>query len=268
MFQKIRVRFFFICFSLFAINVWAQNEITYESISSCITLVPTLSVEQAREKAIQEVKVKALQESGISELITNDQYLAVSISDNNNNEKYYESTFSEIRGEISSFTLNNFTQTIGEGGEILICADANVSIIKYDDYERNGPKVEVSGIRNRYKSLELLDFTVRANKDGYIWIFLVDNNENYTLLFPENPKQMNVIFKDKSISLPNEEVYWQLNTNEIIEEKNSILIVVSDENIPISSATITNFNNWATWYKKLDYRKKNKYIFNFTIYNP
>ena len=185
-----------------------------------------------------------------------------------NTDKYYESTFSDLRGEVSAFSLLKFTQSIGEGGEILICAHANVSVIKYDELEREGPKVQVLGLQNRYQSSDLLSFNLSVNQDGYFWVFLIDDQENYSLLYPTNQNQDNFILKDNNKFLPGSSVYWQLNTNGKAEEKNALLVVGHHENIPINAEAISNFNDWANWYKELDHRKKSKQIFNFIIYRP
>ena len=268
MFQQTKRLFLFSCFTLLSISSWAQKEIHFDSISTCSVLEPSSSVETTREKAIQALKVKALQDAGVAELITSNQYLEVNNNEVSNKDKYYESTFSDLRGEVSAFALLNFSQSIGEGGEILICAHANVSVIKYDELDREGPKIQVLGLQNRYQSSDRLSFNLSINQDGYFWVFLIDDQENYSLLYPTAQKQDNFILKDKRISLPGDAVYWQLNTNGVSEEKNALLIIGHHENIAISPETVSNFNDWASWYKKLDYRKKSKQVFNFIIYRP
>jgi len=143
-----------------------------------------------------------------------------------------------------------------------------VSVIKYDELEREGPKVQVLGIQNRYQSSDLLSFNLSVNQDGYFWVFLIDDQENYSLLYPTNQNQDNFILKDNNKFLPGSSVYWQLNTNGKAEEKNALLVVGHHENIPINAEAISDFNDWAKWYKELDYIKKSKQIFNFIIYRP
>ena len=266
--QTTKKLFFIGCFTLWSLCSWGQNEIHFESISTCAVLEASSSIEATRKKAIQALKVKALQDAGVAELITSNQYLEVNNNEVSNTDKYYESTFSDLRGEVSAFSLLKFTQSIGEGGEILICAHANVSVIKYEELERVGPKFQVLGLQNRYKSLERLSFNLSVNQDGYFWVFLIDDQENYSLLYPTNQNHDNFILKDNSKLLPGSTVYWQLNTNGKAEEKNALLVVGHHENIPINAKAISDFNDWAKWYKELDYIKKSKQIFNFIIYRP
>jgi len=268
MYQTTKKLFFVGCFTLWSVYSWGQKEIHFESISTCAVLEASSSVETTRKKAIQALKVKALQDAGVAELITSNQYLEVNNNELSNTDKYYESTFSDLRGEVSAFSLLKFTQSIGEGGEILICAHANVSVIKYEELERVGPKFQVLGLQNRYKSLERLSFNLSVNQDGYFWVFLIDDQENYSLLYPTNQNQDNFILKDNRKLLPGSSVYWQLNTNGKAEEKNALLVVGHHENIPINANAISNFNDWAKWYKELNHRKKSKQLFNFIIYRP
>jgi len=262
--KKALLLVFFLCYSI----VYAQKEISFEKLVSCEVLNPNSSIEETREKAVIALKILALQKAGISEIITSNQYLEVKNNPITNSDAYYESTFSDLQGEISFFSPVGFEQKIGEAGEILICVSANVSVIKYEDMEREIPSVQSIGINSKYKNNELLNFKIASTKKAYCWVFFVDEKENYTLLFPTNDKQNHLITPGIFLELPDKTVKWVLNTTSADQEKNSILIVTHPSDIPVKNNSVNNFNSWANWYKQLDFRKKTKQIFNFLIYAP
>ena len=262
-------RFFLFLFCLNGLSSYGQKEVSFKEISTCEVLSNKSSVAKTRSKALTAIKVMALQKAGVSEIITSNQYLEVENSSIVQSDAFYESTFSDIKGEISSFEILGFDQHIGEAGEILICAKAKVSVIKYDDLERDISPLNVTGINTRYKSNENLSFQVTSSKETYFWIFLIDEQQNYILLYPTKAPENNLIKPYNSLTIPdNSKEKWSLSTSKSDEEKNSILIVTHNTNISADKNTISDFNSWAKWYKKLNYKNKTKQIFNLIIFDP
>jgi hypothetical protein len=68
-----------------------------------------------------------------------------------NKDKFYESTSSDIKGEVVKFDLIGYTQTVGSTGEILICAQAKVDVLKHDLQRNNIGSLDLSGISDKYK---------------------------------------------------------------------------------------------------------------------
>jgi hypothetical protein len=257
----------YILFIFFSIqNIYSQKIFQISKIEGCQVLYPNLTIEEAQSRAIVQAKINALQEAGISEQISSNQFYEVERGKRVNKDKFYESTSSDIKGEVVKFDLMGFTQTVGSNGEILICAQAKIDVLKHDIQRNNIGSLELSGINDKYKKGDVLELKLKSNTDMYYWVFLIDSDEKYQLLYPISKFESNKILKNQLVLLPNANDYkWNADTVKL-EEINSILIVYSNENKIMGENNISDFNSWSDWYQKLDYSSRNKIIKTFKIY--
>jgi hypothetical protein len=263
----IRTKTFCVYFFLFfSYNYsYSQKVIQIDKIEGCQVLYPNLTIEEAQFKAVTQAKINALQEAGIAEQISSNQYYEVERSVRVNKDKFYESTTSDIKGEIVKFNLLEYKQSVGSTGEILICAQINVSVLKHDISKINSNNLEFSGIQDKYKKGEPIEFRLKSSSDLFYWVFLIDSDEKYQLIYPMTKYESNSILKNQEIILPNSKDYkWNVDTTKS-EELNSILVVYSNINYLIDNK-INDFNSWSDWFQKMEYSSRNKIIKPFKIY--
>jgi hypothetical protein len=243
---------------------YSQKIIEIDKIEGCQVLYPNMTIEEAQTKAVVQAKLNALQESGISEQISLSQIYEVERGVRVQQDKFYESTSTDVKGEIIKFNLLNYSQSVGSTGEILICAEAKIDILKHDASQRNN-NIALSGINDRYKRGDAIAFKLKAAFDLYYWVFWIDSEGKYQLIYPISKDQSNKIKENQEVTLPNSNDYiWNVDTNKI-EEINSILIVYSKNDYLVDN-TIIDFNSWSNWYQKLEYNSRNKIIMPFKIY--
>jgi hypothetical protein len=237
----------------FAVN--AQKVLELNNVQGCYVLKESESLEVARLNATSQAKLEALNKAGISESIKSTQVFSSSRNAFENQERFYENIQSELQGEITFFEVVDFDQSIGDNGEVMICANTNVTVLKYDNMSRVPISIEVENLDNRYKSGQPVAFDVSLSEEAYLWIFYIDKTERYSLIFPSTLQPNNFI-ANKNIHLPNSfKESWIATTSET-EEKNSLLFVVNKSNILKDLNGINNFNSWAKWYMNLDYTSK------------
>jgi len=243
---------------------YSQKIIEIDKIEGCQVLYPNMTIEEAQTKAVVQAKLNALQESGISEQISLSQIYEVERGVRVQQDKFYESTSTDVKGEIIKFNLLTYSQSVGSTGEILICAEAKIDILKHDASQRNN-NIALSGINDRYKRGDAIAFKLKAAFDLYYWVFWIDSEGKYQLIYPISKDQSNKIKENQEVTLPNSNDYiWNVDTNKI-EEINSILIVYSKNDYLVDN-TIIDFNSWSNWYQKLEYNSRNKIIMPFKIY--
>jgi hypothetical protein len=255
-------------FILVSFNLISQKEVRLSDLSACAVLHSNETVEEARKAAVFNVKLVALQEAGISELITSNQFFDVKKGSSTDKDTYYESTFADLKGEISRFDIISYNQSVGETGEVNVCVKANVSVVKFDAEPKDRINLLVEGVDSRYKNGDPISMKITSPKSAYYWVFLIDGEGNYSLLYPQNIQQPNLLASNQAVSLPDKSVYWNVNTMHKQGEKNSLLLVSYPENAAINPAQITDFNSWASWYNQLNYTSRSKQIKNFLIFNP
>lgn len=257
----------YISFLFFSIqNIYSQKIFQISKIEGCQVLYPNLTIEEAQSRAIVQAKINALQEAGISEQISSNQFYEVERGLRVNKDKFYESTSSDIKGEVVKFDLLGYSKTVGSTGEILICAQAKIDVLKHDIQRNNIGSIELSGINDKYKKGDALELKLKSNTDLYYWVFLIDSDEKYQLLYPISKLESNRISNNQEVILPNINDYkWNVDTAKL-EEINSILVVYCNENKIMGEKNISDFNSWSEWFQKLDYNSRNKIIKTFKIY--
>lgn len=257
----------YISFLFFSIqNIYSQKIFQISKIEGCQVLYPNLTIEEAQSRAIVQAKINALQEAGISEQISSNQFYEVERGLKVNKDKFYESTSSDIKGEVVKFDLLGYSKTVGSTGEILICAQAKIDVLKHDNQRNNIGNIELSGINDKYKKGDALELKLKSNTDLYYWVFLIDSDDKYQLLYPISKLESNRISNNQEVILPNINDYkWNVDTAKI-EEINSILVVYCNENKIMGEKNISDFNSWSEWFQKLDYSSRNKIIKTFKIY--
>ncbi len=265
--QKTRLPLF-VFFILVSFNLVSQKEVRLNDLSACAVLHSNETVEDARKAAIFNVKLVALQEAGVSELITSNQFFDVKKGSTTDKDTYYETTFADLKGEISKFNVISFDQSVGSTGEVNVCVKANVSVVKFDSEPKDRINLLVEGVDSRYKNGDPISMKISSPKSAYFWVFLIDGEGNYSLLYPQSSQQSNLLNVNQPISLPDKSVYWHVNTKLKQGEKNGLLLVSYPENVSINAAQITDFNSWANWYNQLNYMSRAKQIKNFLIFNP
>lgn len=265
MFQ-LKTKLLFLSVFLFFNIVHGQKVRSFNQVEGCSILLTNMTLEQARAKAIVNLKLEAFQKAGIREEITSNSYYEVKKTNTQNKDKYYESNFSEMKGEITFFEVIDFSQKIGENNEILICAKGKVEVAAFDNKKQNKANITVTGLETSYKNNSPLSFNLKGSKPHFYWVFLIDKDENYYLLYPRSSVQTHVLPSSKPLLLPDPyEEDWILETN-ISEEKNSIIIVTAKE-VGIEAKDISDFNKWSAWYKSLPFNSRKKHLFNFLIYS-
>jgi hypothetical protein len=262
---KIKTTLFLFLLFISYKNSYAQKIIQIDKIEGCQVLYPNLTIEDAQSKAVIQAKLNALQESGISEQISSSQFYEVERGLRVHEDKYFESTSSDVKGEIVKFNLLGYTQSVGSTGEILICAQVKIDILKHENQQKNNFNLGLTGINDKYKKGDPIELKLKSPSDLYFWVFLIDSADNYQLIYPISKYESNKIQKNQEVILPNSSDYkWNLDTNKA-EEMNSILVVCANENNLVSE-NIKDFNSWSNWYQKLEYSSRNKIIKPFKIY--
>ena len=249
-------RTIFFLFFLFPILTFSQSIIELKNVKGCFVLSENTSLKAAKQGAIEQSKLEALYKGGVAEVISSNQLLHSQKKAFGSQESFYESIQSSLKGEISSYKLIDTKQSVGENGEVIVCAIADVKVLRYANESRNPLSFSVLGVNNKYKSGEFLRAKIEAPTHPYMWVFLVDDNDEYTLLFPSSLQKENKI-DISHFEVPNENLeQWKL-TAQAKEEKNTLVFVVNSENKVDGLNAITDFNSWANWYTTLDYKTKN-----------
>ncbi len=95
---------------------------------------------------------------------------------------------------------------------LMACATPSATLTKdpnkpnqsffYTLKQQNTPiKVHLSSNKKRYKLDEVMQFHVKSNVIGKVWLLQVDANDEVSVLYPYQPNQNNIIYQNQTMTL-------------------------------------------------------------------
>lgn len=225
---------------------------------------PGMTQEQAKKQAISNLKMEALQRAGVSERISSNRLFEDGSSARQST--FYETTFSELNGEISYLDVLGTNKSLGENNEFLICVRGQVHVMRYEANKRNPCRYAIDGLKAYYENQDALEFSISVSEDAYFWIFYIDKSGEYALLYPRHSSHDNFISRGDTYALPSASEDWTLTTEDPDRETNQLLIVFSAK-YELTDSGIKDFNSWSKWYQKLDVATRTKFMHRLIIVN-
>lgn len=235
-----------LCALSLTISVGAQQTIRIKNaVGTCV--IANISPEKAKETALFNAKLDALRKAGIAENII--------VDITQMGEVFLETSNLEIGGGITDFDfVGDDIKLLEEGGAKLLVAEVviNATVIKYDKESDPSFRIQVKGIKSAYREKETLTFSVTPYQNGYLRIFLFEEDGTGEQLYPDKEKEPDMLFsKDGTIKFPlNSQYYYRLEKSDKTKtrEVNRILFLFFKDEIHFAENRITlqAVSNWKT----------------------
>jgi len=218
--------------------IYAQKLVTVNQATGRVTLHGDMSLNQAKEKAIQEAKLDALRQAGVVEQISETSMLFQQSTTAKADALFSSLISNQINGEIAGFKLlsNGLkSETQPPVYEVVIQAEVKV----YEEEEASGIEVVLSGIQDQYFDQEPLQFSVKTNRDGYLHAFIVNESEVYQI-FPNDYEKVHALSGGKAIQYPiNTGIEYQLETTKP-EAIHYLVLLFTTEAVKLSPPATLN----------------------------
>jgi hypothetical protein len=212
--------------------------------------VANITPEQARDRAIEEAKKEALRKAGIEENIKVSETLS-NIDANDRNTQVFNSFSSvELRGAVADYTIvKDDLEKNDIDGKFYAVVVIDATVKKYHATADPEFKISVTGLRtNGYKNGDALIFSVLPNKEGYLKIFLFENTETASLIFPNDYEPNRRFSAKETASFPtNATINYvaEKNSGDPMES-NILLFVYTKTDIPFyGTITYPRILNWV-----------------------
>jgi len=215
-----------------------------------------LTLEEVKNKAIDEAKKNAMVQAGIAENVQVSDFLYTFEDDEKFKEIFQSFVSTETGAEIMVEDVEEIKRDINEFGNILIEVEISAVIYKHDDKKDPSLVVKVDGIREYYVENDPLDFSFTPSKDGYLKIFNVTDATAF-ILYPYNDQAYSYMNDDpERIFRKNEKVRFPVNQNMEFyyfgidneskdKEYNLLIFVFTKENIPfMEDVKVNNIMQW------------------------
>ena len=160
--------------------------------------------EEAREKAIEEAKREVLRRAGVEEHIRVTETVSTFEANDLFQQMYNAFSSVELNGAVTRFEIiRDDLERNNIDGQWYATVTINATVKKYTTSTDPEFKIDVRGLRNNgYRNGEVITFSVNPNKDGYLKIFVFENNHDATKLFPNDYETNRKIKSKETVNFP------------------------------------------------------------------
>jgi hypothetical protein len=239
---------------LFPLSLLSQKEIKVTARGSYEAR--DLTLEEVKNKAIDEAKKNAMVQAGIAENVQVSDFLYTFEDDEKFKEIFQSFVSTETGAEIMVEEVKEIKRDINEFGNILIEVEISAIVYKHEDKKDPALVIKVDGIKELYLEDDPLVFNFTASKDGYLKIFNV-TDEIAFILYPYNDPAYSYLKDDpERIFKKNEKIHFPINQNmdgyyfgidneDKDKEYNLLIFVFTKENIPfMQDVKVNNIMKW------------------------
>ncbi len=215
-----------------------------------------LTLEQVKNKAIDEAKKNAMVKAGISENVTVTDFL-YTFEDNQKFREIFQSFVStETGAEIMVNKVDEINRDINEFGNILIEVEIEATIYKHKTEKDPAFQIKVDGIREYYYNGDGVTFSFKPSQEGFLRIFNVTDDTAFILYpytsFDEkvyNDIEGRKFEKNKRVEFPIndhlEKYYFEIDDPNKSKEYNLLIFVYTKKDIPfMEENTLENIMRW------------------------
>jgi len=242
--DKVYIVYLAISFLACSLQINGQKTIKVsEAIGECV--IANITPEEARLKAIENAKQEALRKAGVPEIINLTNILDTESSDEEFRQAFYELSSSEISGVISEFEVLQEQSYVANNGQLIkmIVISAHVKKISI----KGDPEYafSVTGIKRYYRNNEIFEFTITASRNSYARVFLIEEGNKVTMVYPNLYEQAELIPANQNRTFPiNNAIEYSFFT-EKNKEINNLIFVLTKQEIPfLKNVDYANIMNW------------------------
>ena len=239
-----RIINFIILFLSFQVAI-AQKNIQVSNATGISYLSDDITLNQTKEKALEEAKKDALRKAGVAEHISESNVL-YSLSQEKDFKQFFNSISTiEISGAITKTENIRYEKKVDRATDKeFIEATIDVEVIKYEKKSDPSFDFETNGIIGKYKANEHINFSLKTSADGYLKIFVI-KDKTADIIYPNKYEKGNLIIKDKMLQFPTNYGIEYGFENISQNESQLILMVFTKKNIPFfKEITYENIINW------------------------
>ncbi|MCB2194579.1 MAG: DUF4384 domain-containing protein [Bacteroidetes bacterium] len=214
-----------------SLNLRAQNkvkEIKLTNISGKAIGGNMESLQQVKERAINEAKISALKQAGIEENISSFTDYFQSEHDNKLEELFTTDILSDIRGAVKNVDVIETKKYFNDFDKLVVEVRINCTVVKYLSERDLTFDVWVDGIGKFYTDNSKLVFKVKSSKDCYANMFIFNQDEAYKL-FPNGLEESFLLAQKTEYVFPTYKADYYLETKKDSEAHRMIMVFTKME---------------------------------------
>ena len=202
------------------------------------------NVSTAKEKAINDAKIKALAKAGIEENINAFTDLYKSEISDNYSELFTSQVFTNIRGSVKNVEILNEEKSF-TGNQIKYFVEIKCTVVKYNSLADAFYKAEIKGIKPFYYEEDHLSWTVSVTKNSWLYVFCIPQNQSDAyFIFPNDYEEQFLLKADSLYNFPIKSELTQTLEGDK-QQTDRLIFVLTKEKYPYKgSITYKNIFDW------------------------
>ncbi len=253
---------------VFTTAVYAQKKINVTARGQYEAL--DLTIEEVKEKAINEAKKNAMVKTGISENVKVSDFLYTFEDDEKFREIFQSFVSTETGADIIVEEVKEINRDINEFGNILIEVEIQAVVYKHKSEKDPSFVFKVEEIKEFYYNNTPLNFTFTPSKNGFLKIFNITDIKAF-ILYPYtdssndylNDVQSNMFVKNQKIRFPinpnMDGYFFEIDNKDKNKEYNLLIFIYTKTDIPfMDDVTVENIMKW-TYEIPLDEKAVDQY---------
>lgn len=224
----------FFVFCLFSFTLFAQKQVSVHANGTSVSR--DLTPKQALEEALADAKKNALLKAGVAEnlLVSN---LLFEYGNEQNVESYFHGiSNSELSANILIDSIHDDTRWFDSYGNMHVSVEIEASVFTYDEPKDPAFFFDIDRLKEVYLDEERIRFSFTPSANGYLTVFVFNEEESFVLYPFENDDQgylddekKRLFKKEETVSFPIHPAYRQgysIEMNDPAEDEASVLLFV------------------------------------------
>jgi hypothetical protein len=223
----------------------------------------TESVLEVKQRAINEAKINALKEAGISENIKTYTDYFQSETDEQYEELFASNIFTNIQGAVKEIEILDVKNEFTTEGSLRVKVVISCVVLKYLTNEDLTFDFWVEGVKPNYNHNDRLEFAFKPASDGYLKSFIFTKDEAYQL-FPNDYENSRLFEKNQQYEFPLEPINYILETSHR-SQMHRIVFVFLKEDIPYTRKV--EYDQIFDWIFSIPPDVREVKSYSFTVFN-
>lgn len=204
---------------------------------------PAETLAEVRHRAVNEAKLAALQQAGVSEQLAAYSDFFKSEQAGMYDEVFTSDILSSMNGAIRHVEVVSEEKRFTDDGALVVKVIVKGEVVRYNTEPDPAFVGQVEGLKMFYEDQSPLTLRIKASKDAYLRAFLISESEAF-VLFPNAYESSFRFVGDKWVDLPSTYIDYLLETSRKME-MHRLIVVLLKEDIPYNGKV--SYKNIMDW---------------------
>lgn len=226
---------------------------------SCV--IKNITPGEAKRRAITRAKEEALRRAGVAEHVSASKTIIKTEDNEAFNEFYNSITNTDLEGIVSNYKLVSHKNKTDEFGNLICEVVINATVVTYETESDPEFDFKITGVKEIYEDKEKMNFSILPYQEGYLRIFLIDDNDSSISLFPNDWEKIREFSKEVEINFPID-VHYTLEAKKPVD-RDVIVFVFTKKNIPFKNEI--NYDNILEYIYSIPRNQRALQYYSFVI---